>query len=264
MMFKNAPIGVMDSGVGGLSVVLALQRVLPWEDIVYYGDTANCPYGNKTKEELLSLSRNMLTFLQNKEVKCVALACNTTSALADQLRPDYAAEIITVAECAADAIGRMNLEKIGLIATVSTVNSEIYKTRIQAQSPNIKVFSRGSVHLAQLVEQRLNSPDAVDEEISACMDALLKEESLSDVILGCTHYPLVKNRFEALYPNIRFLDPAPHQAAFVEKFLREHDATNQEHKPKLTIYTTGDPAAFEEVCSSNGLSQHYLIDFHRI
>lgn len=264
MMCKHAPIGVMDSGLGGLSVVSALREILPYEDIIYYGDTANCPYGNKTKEELLSLSRTMLTFLQQKQVKCVALACNTTSALADLLRSDFSMPIITVAECAADAIGKMDLDRVGLLATVSTAKSEIYKTRIQAVSPAVQVFSHGSVNLARLVEENHPTSEHVDAEIRSCMDALLNQDTINDVILGCTHYPLVKDRFELLYPNIRFMDPAPHQAAFLKHFLDAEKAENEEHKPSLSIYTTGTIDAFRDVCAANGLSEHYHTSFYQI
>lgn len=264
MMVKQAPIGVMDSGVGGLSVVLALQKLLPWEDIIYYGDTANCPYGNKTKEQLLKLSGNMLSFLQNNRVKCVALACNTTSALADILRPNFTVPIITVAECAADAIGRMGLSSVGLIATVSTVNSGIYAQRIHAIDKTVLVPSHGSVHLARLVEENHPTHEAVDAEIKSCMDTLLSKENTDHVILGCTHYPLVRDRFEALYPQISFLDPAPYQADYVKSFLAKEDALNSCHKPSLTIYTTGDKKTFEDICSSNGLADHYNTGYFHI
>ena len=257
MMQFNAPIGVMDSGMGGLSVVLALQQLLPHEDIIYYGDTANCPYGNKSAEELLLLSGNMLSFLESKGVKCVALACNTTSALADALRPHYNMPIITVAECAADAIGRMGLSSVGLIATVSTVNGGIYERRIHAVDPKVSVYSQGSVHLARLVEENHAESDAVDAEIQACMTSLFAKGDMHHVILGCTHYPLVIDRFQSAYPEINFLDPAPYQAASVESFLRQQSALNVPHKPKLTIYTTGETGSFAEVCAANRLSQHY-------
>ena len=264
MMQKNAPIGVMDSGVGGLSVVLSLQKILPHEDIIYYGDTANCPYGNKSRQELLSLSRHMLTFLENRGVKCVALACNTTSALADVLRPDYTAPIITVAECAADAIGRMGLKSIGLVATVSTVNSGIYETRIHAEDPDVKVYSQGSVHLARLVEENHRATDAVDAEIQTCMQQLLAKGEMQDVILGCTHYPLVKDRFRIACPDLHFIDPAPHQAAYIRDFLQKENIENEVHKPYLTVYTTGDPQVFAKVCKENGLSEHYDAEFLHI
>lgn len=263
-MERNAPIGVMDSGVGGLSVVLSLRDSLPHENIIYYGDTANCPYGNRSTEELLSLSGGMLSFLQEKYVKCVALACNTTSALAETLRPNFSVPIITVAECAADAIAKIGLTSVGLIATVSTANSKIYENRIHAIDPKIRVSAVGSYHLASLVEQNLSDSTQIDAEIINCMDALLAQHPVEHVILGCTHYPLVLDRFQLLYPGIHFIDPAPYQAAFLQTFLRENDGLHLENKPSLTVYTTGDPQVFAKVCEDNGLSAFYRTEFHHI
>ena len=264
MTNNNAPIGVMDSGVGGLSVVLALQKVLPQEDIVYYGDTANCPYGNKTKDELLSLSGNMLAFLQERGVKCVALACNTTSSLADLLRPRFTVPIITVAECAADAIVRSGLKSVGLIATRFTVASGIYENRIHAVDPTVQVESVGSAELARLVEHCAPEDPAVLAEIQSCMTELLQKAPLHDVILGCTHYPLVKAQFEACCPGVRFLDPAPHQALVVKEFLAEKGLLRPTRRAKLTVYTTGEPETFRRICTQNGLSDYYDTEYRKL
>lgn len=264
MQPNTMPIGVMDSGVGGLSVVLALQKVLPNEDIVYFGDTANCPYGNKSREELLLLSGNMLSFLQKKGIKCLALACNTTSSLADPLRQQFNIPIITVAECAAEAVGKMSLPSVGLIATVATVNGGIYKRGIQRLSPDTKVFSIGSALLAGLVEKHEENTDAVACEIKDCMDSLLSQSTVETVILGCTHYPIVKDVFSRLYPDITFLDPAPYQANCVENFLKEQQLQNNAHQPSLTIYTTGSTDVFHQVCEQIGLDKHYKVQVHNV
>ena len=264
-MFKNtAPIGVMDSGVGGLSVVQALKSELPCEDIIYYGDTANCPYGNKTKDELLGLSSNMLRFLQKQGVKCVALACNTTSSLADLLRPQFEVPIITVAECAADAIVRTKIKAVGLIATRFTVASGIYEKRIHAVDAAVKVRSIGSPDLARLVEHCAPDDPKVKAEISTCMAGLLEDPDIRDVILGCTHYPLVLQQFMECCPGIRFIDPAPHQARVVREFLASEQMLHTQQAPKLTVYTTGSPEPFQRICAENGLSDFYDTKFIQI
>lgn len=260
-MKANAPIGIMDSGMGGLSVVLALQKALPNEDIIYFGDTANLPYGNKTVNQIVDLSNNMISYLENKGVKCVGIACNTISAQVEHLRPSHDITIITVSECAADAIGRMGLNNVGVIATVATINSGIYQNRICAVNPNAKVVGEGSVHLARLVEENHPTTEAVDVEIRECMERLLAKGDVSHVILGCTHYPLVEDRFKAACPDIEFMDPAPHQAESIKQFLEKNNALNDCHKPKLTVYTTGDTAGFEDMCSKTGLCDHYDAEF---
>ncbi len=262
MLNHLAPIGVMDSGLGGLSVVMALQRALPQEDILYFGDTANCPYGNKSKDELLRLSSDMLRYLENRGVKCVALACNTTSSLADELRGVFHTPIITVAESAADAIAQQNLNEVGLIATVSTVSGGIYPRRIAAVSPNCKVYAVGSVNLARLVE--MGTRQEIENEICVCMDALLREHPVNQVILGCTHYPLVLDIFQKHYPQIEFIDPAPYQAMCVKNALTAAAMTANHAKPKLTVCTTGDVESFRHECMVLGLDRFYEISYHHI
>jgi len=258
-MNKNAPIGVMDSGVGGLSVVCALKDVLPQENIIYYGDTANCPYGNKTNDELLQLSGNMLDFLESNGIKCLALACNTTSALADVLRERFQTPIITVAECAADAIGKTGLKNVGLLATVSTVRSGIYERRIHQFSPDAEVQSVSSANLAALIENNRSDISLLEREIRSCLDSMLHCHEINSVILGCTHYPLIQDVFEKLYPGVEFLDPAPYQAAAVKSFLETQSLAAVHQTPALQIFTTGSEEHFIRACDEHQLQRHYAI-----
>ena len=259
----QSPIGVMDSGIGGLSVAMAIRDTLPQENILYFGDTANCPYGNKTREELLALSTRNVAFLQSRGAKCIALACNTTSSLADELRTRFSVPIITVAECAADAIAASGAQQVGLIATVFTVQSGIYEKRIHALAPELRVVSAPSRNLARLIESQADDAE-LDDEIRQSMAPILAEPSVRDVILGCTHYPLVLARFRAVCPGLRFLDPAPYQAQAVAAFLAENGLQNREDTPQFTVCTTGDPAAFREICKTSGISEHYRTEFIHI
>ena len=259
----QSPIGVMDSGVGGLSVAMAIREALPQENILYFGDTANCPYGNKTREELLALSTRNVAFLQTKGVKCIALACNTTSSLADVLRQRFTVPIITVAECAADAIAASGAKQVGLIATAFTVQSGIYEKRIHALAPGLRVVSAPSRNLARLIESQADDPE-LDGEILQSMAPILEEPSVRDVILGCTHYPLALARFREVCPGLRFLDPAPYQAEAVAAFLAENKLQNREEKPQFTVCTTGNPAAFRDICEKSGITSHYRTEFVHI
>lgn len=263
MIDFKSPIGVADSGVGGLSVVRALRSELPHEDILYFGDTANCPYGNKTEEHLLMLSGNMLSFLEKRNAKCIALACNTTSALAPQLRMRIKTPIITIAECAANAVSELDVSAVGVIATKFTIAGGIYNRCIQCAAPGVAVYGIGSANLASLVER--GAPDAeIDSEIRLCMDQLLKNAPLKDVILGCTHYPLVMDRFQACYPELNFIDPAPQQAIALRKHLQAENLLAKPHRAKLTIFTTGDTEAFRAVCKENGFDDTYDMEFFHI
>ena len=153
MLNAGNPIGVMDSGIGGLTVVRELQRILPGEDIIYFGDSANCPYGNKTSDQIFDLSCNMLRFLGDNGVKCTAIACNTISTLSDRLRPCFDYQIISIVEEAAKYVVREHLKSVGLIATEFTVASGKYAELIHKDAPDCKVVGKGSPLLAALVDR---------------------------------------------------------------------------------------------------------------
>ena len=136
MLNKSNPIGVMDSGIGGLTVVRELQRILPGEDIIYFGDSANCPYGNKTADQIFELSCHMLQFLGSNGVKCTAVACNTISTMAERLRPCFGFRIISIVEEAAKYVIREKLSSVGLIGTEFTVASGKYAELIHQGNPS--------------------------------------------------------------------------------------------------------------------------------
>ena len=153
MLNAGNPIGVMDSGIGGLTVVRELQRILPGEDIIYFGDSANCPYGNKTSDQIFELSSHMLQFLGDNGVKCTAIACNTISTMADRLRPCFDYKIVSIVEEAAKYVLREHLKSVGLIATEFTVASGKYAELIHEGDPECKVVGKGSPLLAALVDR---------------------------------------------------------------------------------------------------------------
>ena len=186
------PIGVMDSGIGGLTVVRELQRILPGEDIIYFGDSANCPYGNKTSEQIFELSRNMLQFLGDNGVKCTAIACNTISTLADRLRPCFDYKIVSIVEEAAKYVVREKLTSVGLIATEFTVASGKYAELIHKDAPECKVIGKGSPLLAALVDRGDFNQHDINTEIRTQVDNILSREKVENLILGCTHYPMLK------------------------------------------------------------------------
>ena len=153
MLNAGNPIGVMDSGIGGLTVARELQRILPGEDIIYFGDSANCPYGNKTSDQIFELSSHMLQFLGDNGVKCTAIACNTISTMADRLRPCFDYKIVSIVEEAAKYVLREHLKSVGLIATEFTVASGKYAELIHEGDPECKVVGKGPPLLAALVDR---------------------------------------------------------------------------------------------------------------
>lgn len=186
---RSRPIGVFDSGVGGLTVAAALQRRLPGESILYLGDTARLPYGTKSPGTVKRYTERNVQFLVEHGVKAVVVACNTASALAlSALQPAVA--IWGVIEPGAREATRRARARVGVIATESTVNSDAYARAIRARSPQLEVFSQACPLFVPLVEEGWTE-DPVTVEIARRYLAPLIERKVDTLVLGCTHYPLL-------------------------------------------------------------------------
>ena len=188
---RNAPIGVFDSGVGGLTVAREIMRNLPMEKIVYFGDTARVPYGSKSKETVIRYSRQIVRFLQKQGVKAIVIACNTASALAlDTLEKEIDIPIIGVVKPGARVAARETTKKrVGVIATEATINSHLYRELIQQIDPEITVVGKPCPLFVPLVEEGWRK-DPVTEIVARRYLKEMQDEKVDTLILGCTHYPL--------------------------------------------------------------------------
>jgi len=243
---KEKRIGVLDSGLGGLTVVRELERLLPFESIVYFGDNAHCPYGNRPKEEILELTITMLDFLQKQDIKIAAIACNTISALIDQLRPRYDFPIVSIIEEACSYIANEELSHVGLFATEFTIRQAVYDRLSKNLRPQTQVFGKASRDLAALVDEgRFNDP-ATRAEVEALVASLQQEHpELKHVVLGCTHYPIVQDLFEEAAPGLSFINPALVQAKALGTQLSASGLLKDASAPHLDIFTSGEKAQYE-------------------
>lgn len=193
-MDKNAPIGIFDSGIGGLTVVREIMRQLPEERIVYFGDTARLPYGNKSRETVIRFSEQILRFLRTKEVKAIVIACNTASSYAlEELRKAEDIPIIGVINAGARAaVSATKNGRIGVIGTEGTVNSMAYANVLKEMDPSVKVFGKACPLFVPLVEEGLFH-DTVTDEIASRYLSVLKEKYIDTLVMGCTHYPLIRS-----------------------------------------------------------------------
>jgi len=249
-MNKNKPIGIFDAGIGGLTTLAEMQKLLPNEDIIYIGDSANHPYGNRPPDEILRMVKFIIKFLEKNEVKVAAVACNTFSTFVDQYGKEFPFPFVTVTEPIVPYVASLGIKKIGVIATVTTINKQAHEKLIHAADPSIEVFGQGSKWLAKLIDPGTFDIVEIDREIKADMGELLSKADLTHVILGCTHYPIVTDRFQHLYPGITFIDPAYAQASATKELLENNNAFNpQKKKGRVTICTTGDPAVSEKIMS---------------
>lgn len=244
-------IGVLDSGVGGLTVVKQLEKLLPGEDIVYYGDSANCPYGTREKEDILVLMNRILDFMEEKNVKAIAVACNTLSTLYDAYAPARRTPIFSIVAAGADYVASQKLERVGVVGTDFTIRSGWYGKLIQEKLPGAFVTGSANHELATLVDR--GEFEKIPANIRENLAELKKQGEISHVILGCTHYPIVRDIFEAQAPGLTFIDPALEQARAVKAYLAEKDLLNPKENHTLEIYTSKDPEAYAAICKKIGI-----------
>ena len=225
---KTSPIGVFDSGVGGLTVAREIMRNLPNEDIVYFGDTARVPYGSKSKDNIIRYSRQIIHFLQTKGVKAIVIACNTASALAlETVKDEFDIPIIGVVEPGARAaLAVTETKKIGVIGTEATVRSAMYEKIIQGIEPDVSVLAKACPLFVPLVEEGFKKHHVTDEIIDYYL-ASLKESDIDALILGCTHYPLLRSKIrEYVGEKITLVNPAYETAMDLKVILQENDMEN--------------------------------------
>ena len=237
---KNAaPVGVFDSGVGGLTVAREIMRQLPKENLVYFGDTARVPYGSKSRDNIIRYSRQIIHFLKTKGVKAIVIACNTASALAlDVVREESDIPIIGVVEPGARAALQITqTKKIGVIGTEATVQSAMYGKIIKGLDPTVSVIGKACPLFVPLVEEGF-AKHKVTEEIIDYYLASMKQSDIDSLILGCTHYPLLRSRIRAyLGDKIQLVNPAYETAMDLKYILKESGMENAGKEGEHATYS---------------------------
>lgn len=230
MINKNAPIGVFDSGVGGLTVMKEIMHQIPNEKIVYFGDTARVPYGNKSKDTVLRFSRQIVRFLKTQEVKAIVIACNTASAYAlPDIEKEIDIPIIGVVRPGARVAASVTQNgKVGVIATEGTISSHIYADYIKEINPQATVIGKACPLFVPLAEEGLWE-DPVTDEIARRYLAELIDIGIDTLILGCTHYPLIRNTIGRIMGDqVTLVNPAYETARELKGLLLQKDLLNEE------------------------------------
>lgn len=229
---SNAPIGVFDSGVGGLTVFREIMRNLPKERIIYFGDTARLPYGSKSQETIIHYSRQIVHFLQEQGVKAIVIACNTASALAlDVLEKEIDIPIIGVVKPGARVAARETTgKKVGVIATEATIRSHMYRELIQKIDGEIQVIGQPCPLFVPLVEEGWRK-DVVTEIVARRYLEPLQKEKIDTLILGCTHYPLLRKLIgEIMGDRVRLVNPAYETSLALKQLLKEKNLLNTQEE----------------------------------
>lgn len=244
---KDAPIGVFDSGVGGLTVVLEMFRQMPHESLLYYADTAHVPYGPRDPKELKGFAHNITRFLVEKGCKMIIIACNTSTSLAyEELKEAFLVPVIGVIEPGVDrALESGSRGRIGIIATQATVNSGAYQRIISKKDPEAKSAAIACPRLVPLIEEGSLEGVEVEQAVNYYLKELV-EDGIESLILGCTHYPLllpiIKN---TTGPRVNIIDPARETVARSRKILEEKGLLNEVGIPTHAFFTSGDPDKFK-------------------
>jgi glutamate racemase len=240
------PIGVFDSGVGGLTVLRALVDLMPHEDFIYLGDTARVPYGNKSNEVILKYSRENTNFLLARGIKLLVIACNTSSAVArDQIASETTIPVIGVIEPGAKvAVKASRAGRIGVIGTEATIASGAYTRTIQQYRPDAEIYTRACPLLVPLVEEGWTDNEIAKRTIAFYLESL-RASGIDTLLLGCTHYPLLRPAIErVLGAGVKIVDSATATAAAVRAELARRQLLRRSGTARRSFFVTETPERF--------------------
>ncbi len=253
---KYTPIGVFDSGVGGLTVAREIMRQLPEERLIYFGDTARVPYGSKSKETITRYSRQIIRFLQEKGVKAIVVACNTASALAlEQVRTEIDIPIIGVVKPGAKVAAETTRNgRIGVIGTEATIGSQIYTKTIHEHNPKAEVIGKACPLFVPLVEEGWRK-DPITEEIARRYLESFQESGIDTLIMGCTHYPLLRSTLRGILgESVVLVNPAYETAQGLKTLLDEqnlfNDGSGNQSGVQYQFYVSDAAEKFKEFANT--------------
>lgn len=241
---RTAPVGVFDSGVGGLTVAREIMRQRPRENMVYFGDTARVPYGSKSRNNIIRYSRQIIRFLRTKDVKAIVIACNTASALAlDAVKEETDIPVIGVIVPGARAAVQATRNKvIGVAGTEATIQSETYTKVIREMCPDAAVIGKPCPLFVPLVEEGF-AKHRITEEVIDIYLSDMRQTDMDTMILGCTHYPLLRSRIMAYFgEKVHIVNPAYETAVDLKKILDESGTANLSEEAAAYEFYVSDAA----------------------
>jgi glutamate racemase len=248
----NAPIGIFDSGIGGLTVIKELIKLMPAENLVYFGDTARVPYGTRSVRLIRQYSFEDAVFLQQFNVKILIIACNTASAVAVEMLKQILPIPVTgvIEPGVAAALGKTKIKRIGVIGTTATINSQAYNRQIKALDPKAEVYGQPCPLLVPLVEEGWLTDQITRLTVRKYLEPLL-EKHVDTIILGCTHFPLIRDMIqEEAGDQTELIDSGQETAKIVDKHLAGLEKrAKTEQVGDFKCYVSDFPHKFDEVGS---------------
>lgn len=247
---KEGPIGVFDSGIGGLTVVKEIMDILPKEDIIYFGDTARVPYGNKSKDTIEKFSLQICRFLESKGVKAIIIACNTASAYAlEKIKDNFNIPVLGVISPGSRmAVSSTKNNRIGIIGTEGTVSSGAYSKKINEMKRDIEIFSTPCPLFVPIVEEGWSEKEASYMIAKEYLD-YMKESKVDTLVMGCTHYPLLNNVVQNIMgDSVKLINPARETAIELKETLCNLNIeSSKEKKGVYNFYVSDNSKRFVKV-----------------
>jgi glutamate racemase len=250
---NTQPIGFMDSGVGGLTVVKEALKQLPNENIVYFGDTARCPYGPRPAEQVIEFTWQMTRYLLKQNIKMLVIACNTATAVAlEQIKNELPIPVLgVILPGARAAVKATTSQRVGVIGTLGTIKSGSYKRTIQEKAPQSTIFSLACPKFVPIVESHEYQTSVAKKIVAETLQPFQKEK-IDTLILGCTHYPLLRPIIQNVMGNgVTLIDSGAETISDVSLLLDYFEISNspKNTQPTHQFFTTGSPKMFNEIAS---------------
>ncbi len=249
----NRAIGIFDSGIGGLTVVREVKKLLGAEDICYFGDTARVPYGSKSQDIVLKFSRQIVNFLISRDVKAIIIACNTVSSNCyEALSKEYDIPFLEVVSPGVEAcLAATKNNRVGLIGTERTVKSQAYEKLLKSTRPEIQVYSQACPLFVPLVEEGWTDNQVTALTIQSYISGLL-DHGIDSLLLGCTHYPWLTDALQKVAGSVHIVNPAITCAVKMKTLLEEKSLHNEinllkNQKPQHTYYVSDSPEKFNQI-----------------
>jgi len=245
----NSPIGIFDSGLGGLTVLKSLVNILPKESFIYFGDTAHVPYGAKSVDTVIKYSQNILDFFSKQQTKAVVIACNTASAVAyDTLKKEYSIPLFDVVSPSVEfVIQNSKTKNVGVIGTTNTINSNAYSKQFKDKSKKISVFEKACPLFVPVIEEGWANT-SIAREIAEIYLKEFKEINVDKLILGCTHYSIMADTIQSLLPGVQMVFSGETVGQKLFGYLKKNHLINTSSSSgNIDFYVSDFPQKFNEL-----------------
>jgi len=260
---NNRPIGIFDSGLGGLTCIPYLMKALPNEEIIYFGDTARTPYGSKAVSTIREFSQEITDFLIENDVKMIVVACNTISSTClEDLRSRYPDLPVLgiISPAAREAVKICNANShIGIIGTRATILSDAYRKKMLSLNSSMNIHQEACPALVPLIEEGIIENEIMDLTIRYYLDTFITNNRIDALILGCTHYPLIRKNIERLYAGLRIIDPSEEVLVSIIDTLSKYDLYANHNIGEHTFYASDLSENFKRMVDRIFLETEYNI-----